>query len=188
MKAGWGLLKNSTISTKRVLIAKKSPNSSTHKFAHIYDPNRHKPHTLSFQLRKFCHGPKICCSRSRGLATSVLTRSEEDEILSELYRNPPPTPQARQDTNSTSLDASVLEWLQHDEDTSASNVVLPTVRFDWRKRATSRRCPPSHRKGNSLGQDNAMHRTKYTRRVAPPQVDVQLGEPFYHAIEAYKNR
>lgn len=184
LKAGWGLLKNATISTERVLVAKKSLK---HDFARACSTNYNMSPSTSIELRKFCSSSPVGCFRRRGMATSTLTRSEEDEVLfSDLYRSPLPPPKARKNTHLNSLNAAEREWLQHDEQIASSNEIQSAVRYDWRKRTMSRMRPSPPTKYES--QDETTRRTRHPRRMLPPQMDVQWGEPFYHAIQAYKKR
>lgn len=80
------------------------------------------------------------------------------------------------------------DWLQ-ERDALASTFNpnhTPTPRFDWRMRAASRT-----RKDLTLaGEDVAKHdpSRRYLRRVAPPQINVQPGQPFYEEINAYSQR
>ena len=64
---------------------------------------------------------------------------------------------------------------------SGSSALLPpTQRSDWRLRATSRtKCTRS--------RDAQGHR-RYIKRVAPPYMQVQPGEPFYEEIQAYNEQ
>ncbi|KAK2466612.1 hypothetical protein APHAL10511_000870 [Amanita phalloides] len=74
------------------------------------------------------------------------------------------------------LAAAERAWLQVDDPV---NVLAHNdrCRFDWRQRASSRSRKPPHRPPRG-----------YIKRRHPPNADVQINEPFYDAIAAYKQK
>ena len=77
-----------------------------------------------------------------------------------------------------------MDWLQVEvgHPTSLSAPPESTRRFDWRMKANSRAARPA---GVEFPK---YERLQYIRRIQPPQVDTQMGEPFYEEIQAYRQR
>ena len=65
---------------------------------------------------------------------------------------------------------------------SEDSPLAPSTRFDWRLRATSR----SYRNNSSLGKRDSAR--VYMKRVVPSCTEVQLGEPLYEEIQAYRDQ
>ena len=101
----------------------------------------------------------------------------------------PPRP-SRATFASTTPKARVLvaaeqEWLQAEEARSVSlecPQYIPTSRFDWRLRSSSRE------PGLISKDPQCASRGRYVKRVQPPCLDVRTGEPFFEEIQSYKTR
>ncbi|KAI9435605.1 hypothetical protein H4582DRAFT_662868 [Lactarius indigo] len=58
-------------------------------------------------------------------------------------------------------------------------------RFDWRLRATSR---AAARRGSLQSSRDGANSRAFIKRVVPQHLEIQPGEPFHHAVNAYENR
>lgn len=86
------------------------------------------------------------------------------------------------------LTAAEQEWLQDEsvQTYTTSSVDTPTPRFDWRLRSSSRLQKEKTLAGEDVEKHDPRRRTLH--RIAPPQINVQKGEPFYEEICAYSDR
>lgn len=119
------------------------------------------PHT-NLNILNFCRATANRCTRT-------LSSQASPSTLTPLRARGAPI-----------LMAAERGWLQVD-DPEESNLHVHANneqdRFDWRLRAPSRSRKPPDRS----------HRG-FIKRNHPPNVDVQIDEPFYEAITAYKDR
>lgn len=65
---------------------------------------------------------------------------------------------------------------------SENSPLAPSARFDWRLRATSRRC----NKNESLQKQGGPR--AYAKRIVPPYAQVQPGNPLCEEIQAYHDQ
>ena len=68
---------------------------------------------------------------------------------------------------------------------SEGSPLSPSVRFDWRLRATSR--PKGKLASQAPIQQYTAHKG-YVKRVAPPYIRTQLGDEYFEEIQAYNAR
>jgi hypothetical protein len=126
-----------------------------------------------------CHACNAHTSRS---TFSILHTSFEDEWLSEqeaLYSHTRSTFDAGTRPQSPNLLTIEKHWPQ---DTSPSLHIetLTQPRFDWRLRAPSRVNPKS--------KDEPSSRTAYVRRIQPPLITPQPGDPFFDEIQTNQSQ
>ena len=128
----------------------------------------------SLGILNFCRATANKCTRSFFACAPAYTRRASSTSV--------PKPLWRRSASSPVLSAAEREWLQV-EDSEENNTHVHTEtengkdRFDWRLRAPSRSRKPPDRPPRG-----------FVKRYPPPNVDVQMDEPFFEAITAYKNK
>ncbi|KAJ8521488.1 hypothetical protein ONZ45_g1808 [Pleurotus djamor] len=128
--------------------------------------------------------------------------AEQEAHAAVVYSEPLPTPKTTttkrhqrqkqvrvspRGRNSLDSSAAEFEWLQGDDVSVGQQICeLPDdenatrSRFDWRQR------PPSRVGSTDAASLDTGERKKYPKRFEPPKVSVEMGEPFYEAIQNYE--
>ena len=123
-------------------------------------------------ILNFCRATTNTCTRSFFAWAPAYTRRAS-------YTSAP-KPLRRRSASPLVLSAAEREWLQvedSEENNSHFHEKNEKDRFDWSLRAPSRSRKPPDRPPRG-----------FVKRYPPPNVDVQMDEPFFDAITAYKNK